>query len=68
MYVTEKPDRPYKELKHIDAAGSVFHSNNKLLTKLAMRAKKEGADAVINVQFHYHFYVPYVTGIAIKYK
>jgi uncharacterized protein YbjQ (UPF0145 family) len=59
---------PHEEIKYVEAAGSIFHRNNKLLLRLAQRAKREGADAIINVQFQYIMLTPGATGIAIKYK
>jgi uncharacterized protein YbjQ (UPF0145 family) len=38
------------------------------MTKLTQRAKKEGADAVINVKYDYQWTWPIISGTAIKYK
>lgn len=68
VFMTTKPTREYVELKYIQADGAIFHNSEKLMKKLSERAKKEGADAVINVRYDYQFWWPYVSGIAIKYK
>jgi len=68
VFTTIKPDKEYIELKYVQADGSVFHRSERLLKKLTERAKKEGADAIINVRYDYQFWWPYASGTAIKYK
>ena len=68
VFTNNKPEKAFTELKYVEAAGSIFHRNRKLLLRLAERAKKEGADAVINVKFGYVGFAPYCTGVAVKYK
>ncbi len=68
VFTTIIPAREYIELKYIQVDGSVFNRPEKLLTKLTERAKKEGADAVINVKYNYQFTWPIISGTAIKYK
>lgn len=68
VYTTSKPAKEYIELKYIQANSGIFHGPEKLLQKLIERAKKEGADAIINVHYDYQFWWPYVSGTAIKYK
>jgi len=67
IYMSKKPDRPYKEVAFIETSGSVFHSNKKLLKKLKEKAKKESSDGVVDVKFGYVFWWPYATGISIQY-
>jgi uncharacterized protein YbjQ (UPF0145 family) len=68
VYTTKKPTREYVEMQYIQADGNIFHTHEKLLKKLAERAKKEGADAIINVHYGYQFWWPYVAGTTIKYS
>jgi len=68
VFTTIKPTREYMELKYIQVDGAVFNQPEKLLTKLTERAKKEGADAVINVKYDFQWTWPIISGTAIKYK
>jgi hypothetical protein len=68
VFTTIKPTKEYIELKYIQVDGAVFNQPEKLLTKLTQRAKKEGADAVINVKYDYQWTWPIISGTAIKYK
>jgi hypothetical protein len=68
IYATKIPSKEYAEIKYIQVEGSIFTTHEKLMKRLSQKAKKEGADAVINVQYAYIVYLPYVWGIAIKYK
>lgn len=68
VYATKLPSKEYSEIKYIQVEGSIFTTPEKLMKKLSQRAKKEGADAIISVQHAYIVYLPYVWGIAIKYK
>ena len=68
VFTTIKPAGEYTELKYIQVDGSLTTRPEKLLTKLTERAKKEGADAVINVKYDFQGHLPIVSGTAIKYK
>ena len=68
VFTTLKPTQEYIELKYIQVDGSLTTRPEKLLTKLTEKAKKEGADAVINVKFDFQCTWPIVSGTAIKYK
>lgn len=68
VYMVKMPDKEYTELNYLQADGTVFTTHEKLLKKLTEKAKKQGADAVINVKYGYVFWIPFVTGVAIKYK
>ena len=68
VFTTTEPVEKYRELKYVRAEGSIFHNPEKLLQKLRQRAEAEGADAVINVQYGYQFWWPYVEGTAIKFS
>jgi len=68
VFSTQIPNKEYIELKYLQVEGSAFSTPEKLIKTLSEKAKKEGADAVINVQYAYIVYLPYVWGIAIKYK
>lgn len=68
VYTTIIPTKDYIEIKYIQVDGSVFNRPEKLLTKLTERAKKEGADALINVRYSYQWTWPIISGTAIKYK
>jgi len=68
VYTTIIPSQDYIEIKYIQVDGSVFNRPEKLLTKLTERAKKEGADAFINVRYSYQWTWPIISGTAIKYK
>ena len=68
VFTVLKPTKDYIELKYIQVDGTVFNLPGKLMTKLTERAKKEGADAVINVKYAYQWTWPIISGTAIKYK
>ena len=68
VFTTIRPTKEYTELKYIQVSGAVFNRPEKLLTKLTERAKKEGADAVINVKYDFQSTWPIISGTAIKYK
>jgi len=68
VFTTLKPTREYKELKYIQVDGGIFNRPEKLLTKLTETAKKEGADAVINIKYDFQWTWPIISGTAIKYK
>lgn len=68
IFISKKPDKPYTEVSFVEASGSIFHSNKKLLKKLKEKATKDRVDAVVDVKFGYVFWLPYVTGILIQYN
>ena len=68
IYTTKLPSQTYSEIKFIQVSGSIFHGPDRLLKKLTERAKKEGADAVINVKYDYQFWWPNVSGTLVKYN
>lgn len=68
IYISQLPTKPYTEIVHFESSGSIFSSNKKLLKKLKEKGKKEGVDAIIDVQFGYIFWWPKLTGIGIKYN
>jgi len=68
IYITDTPDKAYKEIKYIQVDGAIFHTPEKMMINLAERAKTEGADAVINVKFDYQAWYPVLSGVAIKYQ
>jgi hypothetical protein len=68
VFLTSKPTKNYTELAYIEASGGIFTSKRKLLKKLKNTAKKNDANAVVNVKFGYTFWWPYVEGVAIKYQ
>ncbi len=68
VFSTKLPEKEFTEIKYIQVDGSIFHRPERLIKKLAERAKMEGADAVISVKFGYAVYLPFVSGIAVKYK
>ncbi len=68
VFTAKLPEKDFIEIKYIQVDGSIFHRPELLMKKLTERAKKEGADAVISVKFGYAVYLPFVSGIAVKYK
>lgn len=62
----------YEIIGHIETSGWIFTSNKALIKGLRKKAQKEGADAVIDVEFnhipHLLTAIPSVGGIAVKYK
>lgn len=71
-FASEKPTQDYEVIGFIETSGWIFTSNRALLNGLKKKAKKEGADGVINVNFdhipHVLTGIPEVTGIAVKWK
>ncbi len=68
VFMTQLPARTYAEVSYIEAAGGVFHTKSQLLRKLKDQARKENADALIQVRFRYAHIWPYAEGIGIKYQ
>jgi len=68
VYLSSKPSKAYTEVAYVECMGSAFHSNERLLNKLAKKAEKAGYDALIQVEFKYVCLTPYVTAVAIKYQ
>jgi hypothetical protein len=68
VYVTQMPTQSYKELSYIEASGSIFHTKEKLLNKLKEQARKENADALVQVRFCYIGWIPLVEGVAVKFS
>ncbi len=52
-YSTEKPDRAYEVIGHVEASGFIFTSNKQLVYALQKQAQKQQADAIVNVKFSY---------------
>lgn len=67
-YSISLPNREFIEINYLQADGFIFRKPDKLLSKLLQNAKTQGADAVVSVKFSYVMWLPYVSGIAIKYK
>lgn len=71
-YSTEKPDRTYEVIGHVEASGFVFASNKQLVYALQKQAQKQQADAIVNVRFSYIpallIGIPYAEGDLVKYK
>ena len=71
-YSTEKPDRAYEVIGHVEASGFVFSSNKQLVYALQKQAQKQQADAIVNVRFSYIpallIGIPYAEGDLVKYK
>lgn len=65
-------DKPYEIVGLLETSGWIFTSNSKLVNGMEKRAKKIGADAVIDLRFGYipHIItgIPYAQGIAVKWK
>jgi hypothetical protein len=66
VYFTQKPNRPYTEIRHITVEGSVFNSNEAMMKKLISKAKAEGADALVDVKVTYQYTWPRIIGVAVK--
>ena len=71
-YSSEKPDKNYDVVGHVEARGFVFASNRQLVLALQKQAVQQGADAIINVKFSYIpallIGIPYAEGDLIKFK
>jgi hypothetical protein len=71
-YSTEKPDRAYEVIGHVEASGFVFSSNKQLVYALQKQAQKQQADAIVNVRFSYIpailIGIPYAEGDLVKLK
>lgn len=68
VYLTQKPDRPYTEIRHITVEGTLFNSNEAMMKKLISRAKAEGADALVEVKVMYQYTWPRIVGVAVKWN
>lgn len=72
VFMTRLPDRAYEEVALIEASGSIFHGSKSLMRTLKKQAKKENADAVVDVKFTYApwFFMSFrtVEALAITYK
>ena len=71
-YSTEKPDRAYEVIGHVEASGFVFSSNKQLVYALQKQAQKQQVDAIVNVRFSYIpallIGIPYAEGDLVKFK
>lgn len=71
-YSSEKPDKEYEVVGHVEASGFVFAPNKHLVHTLQKQAQQQQADAIINVKFSYIpallIGIPYAEGDLIRYK
>ena len=71
-YSSEKPDKEYEVVGHVEASGFVFAPNKHLVHTLQKQARQQQADAIINVKFSYMpallIGIPYAEGDLIRYK
>lgn len=72
FYDSEKPDKAYEVIGHVEASGFVFASNKQLVYALQKQARQQQADAIVNVRFSYIpallIGIPYAEGELVKYK
>ena len=71
-YSQDKPNNEYEVIGHVEASGFIFTSNKQLVYALQKQARKQQADAIINVKFSYIpallIGIPYAEGDLIRYK
>ncbi|HOF16491.1 MAG TPA: hypothetical protein PLF32_07330 [Bacteroidales bacterium] len=68
LFTTKIPDKNYEEISYIQTEGGIFHTPQKLLDGLKKKASELQADVVINIQYNFQAWYPFVSGTAIKYK
>lgn len=68
IYTSTLPQKPYTEIYYIQSDGAVFHTPQKLLSKLTEKAEILNADAIINVKYDFQGWYPIASATAIKYK
>jgi len=72
IFDDQDPTMDFEVIGYIETSGWIFTSNKALIKGLRKKAQKEGADAVIDVEFnhipHLLTAIPSVSGIAVKYK
>ncbi len=68
MYISKTPITEYEEIAYIEVFGSIYASKQRLMDKLAERAKQLDCNAVVNVEYKYEFIYPIATGVAVRPK
>jgi len=68
VYTAKIPDKKFQEIKFIEVQGGWFSGPNGLMTKLIKRAKNEGADGLVNVQYNTLHVGSTISGTAIKFE
>ncbi|EMS33135.1 hypothetical protein C943_00412 [Mariniradius saccharolyticus AK6] len=67
VYTVKNPGKEFNEIKFIQVHGGWFSGPNGLTKKLIKRAKAEGADALVNVQYNQLHVGATISGTAIKF-
>lgn len=68
LYFNNLPVKQFDEIAYIEVSGSIFHSKQALVDKLAKKAKSLNGNAVIKIKYTYQFWWPNVEGVVIKFK
>ena len=68
VFFSKIPDRPYREVAHVETTGSVFTNRANLLRKLQQQQTKAQGDALVQVRYDYHFWWPHASAVVVKYQ
>lgn len=68
VFFSKAPDRPYREVAHVESTGSIFSSRSALLRKLQQQQTKAQGDALVQVRYDYQFWWPHASAIVVKYQ
>ena len=67
VFFTKMPERPYREVAHVEATGSIFTSRPQLLRKLQQQQAKAQGDALVQVRYDFVFWWPHASAVVVKY-
>ena len=68
VFFSKVPDRPYRELAHVEHTGSIFSSRAQLLRRLQQRQAKAQGDALVQVRYDFVLWYPHASAVVVKYQ
>ncbi|MFD2722148.1 hypothetical protein ACFST9_25755 [Hymenobacter monticola] len=68
IYFSQLPTRPYREVAHVEATGSVFTRRAQLLRQLQRRQAQVQGDALVQVRYDFVFWWPHASALVVKYQ
>ncbi|TYZ05754.1 hypothetical protein FY528_20950 [Hymenobacter lutimineralis] len=68
VYFSQLPARPYREVGHVEATGSIFTSRPQLLRQLQQRQAQMQGDALVQVRYDFVLWWPHASALIIKYQ
>ncbi|WP_194774725.1 hypothetical protein [Pararhodonellum marinum] len=68
VFTAKIPDKNFEEIKFIQVQGGWFSGPRGLMNTLVKRAKSEGADGLVNVQYNTLHIGSTISGTAVKFE